>query len=262
MRALLALARLTAADVLRQPATWLALAVGGILLGLSLVFGMFNFAEADRMRMLCSSGIAVHAVVALFIGVLGASTAVHRELAERTALTLLAKPLSRVAFLAGKGLGLLGAVALCGLLLALAHAGVVEVGAVTAFEFDHDPHHHHGEREPIAVPWGSLLGGHALAAAQALCMTALAVVLALRFALVGNIIACFAAWVIAHLLPQLGWHGAFVIPALDLLVADDAAHVAGGLPLTAVLAGLAHALAWCAGAMAIGLALFQQQDIP
>ena len=112
MSATLALARLTAVDLLRQPATWLALIIGVALLGLSLIFGMFSFADTDRMRMLCSAGIAVHALVALFVGVVGATIAVHRELADRTALTLLAKPLSRGAFLVGKAGGVLAAVAL------------------------------------------------------------------------------------------------------------------------------------------------------
>lgn len=261
---MLALARLTAADLLRQPGTWLAVAVGLALLGLSLVFGMFNFAEADRMRMLCSSGIAVHALVALFVGVLGASVAVHRELAERTALTLLAKPLSRAAFLGGKALGVLAAVAACGLLIALAHAATVQLGSVTGFEFDrgHDHHHHHALDEPVPVPWRSLAGGHLLALAQAACLSGLAVLLALRLGLAGNIIACFAVWVVAHLLPQLGLHGAFAVPALDLLAADDAAQVEGGLPASTVLAGLLHAALWCAGALVLALALLKRQDLP
>ena len=262
MSATLALARLTAIDLLRQPATWLALLLGAALLGLSLVFGMFSFAEADRMRMLCSAGIAVHALVALFVGVVGATIAVHRELADRTALTLLAKPLSRASFLLGKAGGVLGAVALCGLLLALIHIACVHLGSITGFEFDHSGHSHHHAEEAVPIPWLSLLGGHALAQAQAACLSCLAVVLALRLGLAGNIIACFGAWIAAHLLPQLGLHGAVVLPALDLLAADDAAQVEGGLPLAAVGLGLAYASLWCSGILALGLALFERQDIP
>ena len=263
MSATLALARLTAVDLLRQPATWLALLIGAGLLGLSLVFGMFSFAEADRMRMLCSAGIAVHALVALFVGVVGATIAVHRELADRTALTLLAKPLSRGAFLLGKAGGVLAAVALCGLVLALLHVACVYFGSVTGFEFDRmGGDHHRNPEDVIPIPWLSLLGGHVLALAQAACLTCLAVVLALRLGLAGNIIACFGVWIVAHLLPQIGLHGAVFLPALDLLAADDAAQIEGGLPLSAVGVGLAYALLWCGGALALGLALFERQDIP
>ncbi len=262
MSATLALARLTAVDLLRQPATWLALLIGAALLGLSLVFGMFSFVEADRMRMLCSAGIAVHALVALFVGVVGATIAVHRELADRTALTLLAKPLSRASFLVGKAGGVLAAVALCGLLLALLHVACVHFGSITGFEFDRMGHSHRNPEDLVPIPWLSLLGGHALALAQAACLSCLAVVLALRLGLAGNIIACFGAWVVAHLLPQFGLHGAVVLPALDLLAADDAAQVEGGLPLAAVGIGLAYAGLWCSGALALGLALFERQDIP
>jgi ABC-type transport system involved in multi-copper enzyme maturation permease subunit len=262
MSASLALARLTAVDLLRQPATWLALTIGAALLGLSLLFGMFSFDETDRMRMLCSAGIAVHALVALFIGVVGATIAVHRELADRTALTLLAKPLSRGAFLIGKSLGVLAAVALCGLLIALLHIGCVYLGSITGFEFDRMGHSHRNPEDFVAIPWLSLLGGHILALAQAACLTSLAVVLALRLGLAGNIIACFGAWIVAHLLPQMGLHGALVLPALDLLAADDAAQVEGGLPLGTVGVGLLYTGLWCSGALALGLALFERQDIP
>ncbi len=262
MSATLALARLTAVDLLRQPATWLALIIGVALLGLSLIFGMFSFADTDRMRMLCSAGIAVHALVALFVGVVGATIAVHRELADRTALTLLAKPLSRGAFLLGKAGGVLAAVALCGLLLALVHVACVHLGSITGFEFDRLGHGHRNPEDIVAIPWLSLLGGHALALAQAACLTCLAVVLALRLGLAGNIIVCFGAWVVAHLLPQIGMHGAVILPALDILAADDAAQVEGGLPLATVGVGLTYAVLWCSGALALGLALFERQDIP
>jgi ABC-type transport system involved in multi-copper enzyme maturation permease subunit len=262
MSATLALARLTALDLLRQPSTWLAMLIGAALLGLSLVFGMFSFAEADRMRMLCSAGIAVHALVALFVGVVGATIAVHRELADRTALTLLAKPLSRGAFLLGKAGGVLAAVALCGVILALVHVACVHLGSITGFEFDSLGHSHRNQEDIVAIPWLSLLGGHALAQAQAACLSCLAVVLALRLGLAGNIIACFGAWIVAHLLPQLGLHGALALPALDLLAADDAAQIEGGLPLAAVGVGLTYTVLWCGGMLTLGLALFERQDIP
>jgi hypothetical protein len=263
MSAAVALARLTAIDLLRQPATWLVLLIATVLVGLSLLFGMFSFAEADRMRMLCSSGIAVHALAGLFLGVVGATVAVHRELADRTALTLLAKPLSRAAFLLGKAGGVLAAVLLCGLVVAGIHLGAVQIGSSTNFEFELGGGHSHAQGlDPVVIPWAPLLGGHLLALAQAACLTCLAVVLALRLGLAGNIIACFAVWVVAHLLPQMGLHGAVVLPALDLLAADDAAQVEGGLPIGAVGAGIGYALLWCGGTLALGLALFERQDIP
>lgn len=263
---MLELARLTAADLLRQAATWLVLIVALALLALSLVFGMFHFDVADRMRMLCSAGIAVHALAGLFLGVVGATVAVHRELAERTALTLLAKPLGRGDVLLGKALGTLAAVAACGAVIAGVHAALAGFAGATGFEFSeavaagHEGHGHHAEALP--VPWAALAGGHLLAFAQSACMTCLAVVLALRLGLAGNIIACFAVWIIAHLLPQVGLHGAVLLPALDILAADDAAQVAGGLPWQAVGLGLAHAVLWCGGALSLGLALFSRQDIP
>lgn len=264
----LVLARLTAADLLRQPATWLVLLIALGLIVLSTVFGMFSFIEEDRMRMLCSAGIAVNALAGLFLGVVGATVAVHRELADRTALTLLAKPIGRGAFLLGKAFGVLAAVAAVCLAVALAHLLATWLGGRSGFDFEFGGDAGHGQAghqhmaDAVAVPWQPLLAGHLLALAQAVCLACLAVVLALRLGLAGNIIACFAAWVVCHLLPQLGLHGAFVLPALDLLAADDAAQVQGGLPWTAVGIGLAYAGLWCSGVLALGLALFERQDIP
>lgn len=264
MRATLALARLTAADLLRQPATWLVLLISLALLGLSLVFGMFSFAEEDRMRMLCSAGIAVHILAGLFLGVVGATVAVHRELADRTALTLLAKPIGRGAFLLGKAVGVLVAVAAVGICIAGVHAIIAKLGGVSGFELsqltEHGNHSHY--YTAVAVPWQPLLAGHCLAFGQAACLTCLAVVLALRLGLAGNIIACFAAWVICNMLPQIGLHGALILPGLDILAADDAAQVEGGLPWSAVAIALSHVLLWCGGALCLGLALFERQDIP
>lgn len=260
----LALARLTAADLLRQPATWLVLIIAIGLVVLSAAFGMFSFAEEDRMRMLCSSGIAVSALAGLFLGVVGATVAVHRELADRTALTLLAKPIGRGAFLLGKAAGVLAAVVAVCASIALVHIAAVHLGGRSGFEYGaaafHGSHEHNVWE--VGVPWQPLLAGHILAVAQAACLTCLAVVLALRLGLAGNIIACFAAWIVCHLLPQVGMHGAVVLPALDILAADDAAQVEGGLPWSSVGIGLGHAVLWCGGALALGLALFERQDIP
>ena len=259
-----ALARLTAADLLRQPATWLVLAIAIGLIVLSTAFGMFSFAEEDRMRMLCSAGIAVDALAGLFLGVVGATVAVHRELADRTALTLLAKPIGRGSFLLGKALGVLSAVSLVCLAIALVHLTAAFLGGRSGFEFGaaafHDSHEHNVWA--VSVPWQPLLAGHLLAFAQAACLTCLAVVLALRLGLAGNIITCFAAWIVCHLLPQVGLHGGVLLPALDLLAADDAAQVEGGLPWSMVGLGLLHAGLWCSGALSLGLALFERQDIP
>ena len=119
--ALLALMRMTVADFARQPVTWLMTFVSLLLVGLSYLFGHFNFETQDRMRMLATSGVAVAVINGLFLTVIGASQSVHNELSSRTALTLFAKPLSRGSFLVGKSLGIWLVTVASGLVIAGVH---------------------------------------------------------------------------------------------------------------------------------------------
>jgi hypothetical protein len=260
--ALLALTRMTVADGLRQPLTWLALTLALVLLGLSYAFGMFNFETQDRVRMLCTAGVAVAVLNGLFLGVVAASTAIHDELASRTALTLFAKPMSRGAFLAGKALGVWLVVATCTAVIVAVHAGLLWFALYAQWEDLSQAHNHSGSND-LWVPWGRLMAAHALALAHAGLTTCLAAVLALRLPLVANILTCFAAFVLGHLLPGLGIPGAVVIPALAYFNVDDCLQLVTQ-PLTAgyVVLTFLYAALCSAGCLLLGLALFARQDIP
>ena len=258
--ALLALTRMTVADSLRQPVTWLMTGISLILLLLSYSFGMFNFEAEDRMRMLATAGVAVAVINGLFLAVVGVSQSVHDELASRTALTLFAKPLGRGTFLVGKALGTWLTVVGAGLVLIAVHAGLLWLGGRSGFE---DALDSHNAADAIAVPWRPVLIAHGLALLHSGLMSCIATVLALRLALIANILSCFGLFVLGHLLAGMKLTGALVVPALALFNIDDAiqlmdqplgwAYVAS----TALYTGL-----FAAGSLLIGLALFERQDIP
>lgn len=268
--ATLAIARLTVANGLRQPLTWLATALGLVLLGLSVLFGMFTFIDEDRMRLLLTAGVAVVVLNGLFLGVVGASGAVHDELASRTALTLFAKPMGRGGFLFGKALGAWSVAATSCAVLIAAHLALVALVNTYGFEpgaghHHHDGHHHHVHFEPVWVPWGRLAGAHALALAGTAAMTCLAAALALRLGLVANILVCFAVFVGSHLLTGigLGVHAAGLVPALALFNIDEALQFPDLRPsLGYFLLCLCYAALYSAGFLLAGLALFKRQDIP
>lgn len=260
-----ALARMTAADAVRQPVTWLMTAVSLALIALSYGFGLFNFDPEDRLRMLATAGVAIALIDGLFLAVVLASQAVQDELSSRTALTLFAKPLGRGQFLAGKAAGVWLAVAASCLVVAAAHAGALAVAGATGFEdaHDHGDHTHAPTWDTaIAVPWAPVIAAHALGLGHAAALVAVATVLALRLGLVANILACFGVFLLGHLLPASGIMGAGPLPALAVFQLDDAIQLS--LPVSGAylaMTGLYTAL-FCAGWLCIGLAVFERQDIP
>jgi hypothetical protein len=259
--ALLALTRMTVADSLRQPVTWLMTGIALALLAMSYVFGMFNFEAEDRMRMLATAGVAVAVLNGLFLAVVGVSQSVHDELASRTALTLFAKPLGRGTYLVGKTLGTWLTVVATGLVLASAHAALLWVGGRTGFEDALDLHE--PSMNSLAVPWKPVLVAHALGLLHGGVMACVAAVLALRLALVANILLCFAVFVLGHLLAGMKLTGALIIPALTVFNIDDAIQLTGQtLSWTYVGSTALYTTLFAAGSLLLGLSLFQRQDIP
>ena len=256
-----ALTRMTVADALRQPVTWLMTGLSVILLCLSYVFGMFNFEGEDRLRMLATTGASVAVLNGLFLGVLGVSQGIHDELASRTALTLFAKPLSRGAFLGGKILGTLLTVATSALVILATHLTLLWIAGRTAFEgdlFNPSPN-----TEPLSVPWFSVLAAHGLALCHSAALASAASILALRLPLAANILGCFGLFIAGHLLSASGILGAVVIPGLAVFNIDDCIQLTGTPPSAAYLLGtLLYSALFGTGCWLIGLALFQRQDIP
>ncbi|MFW5858260.1 MAG: hypothetical protein ACOCX4_10300 [Planctomycetota bacterium] len=108
MRAMLAIARNTLYETMRQSVYGLILAAAAFLIALSTQIAMFTFMSSTKLVQ--DMGLATILLSGLFLGVLAASTVVHREIEGRTALTVLSKPVRREAFLLGKYLGIAAAV--------------------------------------------------------------------------------------------------------------------------------------------------------
>jgi len=259
--ALLALTRMTVADGLRQPLTWLSTGLALGLVALSYLFGMFNFETQDRVRMLTTAGVSIAILNGLFLAVVGASTAIHDELASRTALTLFAKPLSRGHYLLGKVFGIWLVVVVATLLVVAAHGIALTIALWTQWE-DVAHGHSHSFGSDLWMPWGRLAAAHALGLAHSAVLTCIAAVLALRLPLIANILACFALFVLGHLLPGLGVLGGVVVPALATFNVDDSLQLIGQrLDWTYGVAAFIYASLSCGGWLLLGHALFSRQDI-
>lgn len=243
---------MTFANSIRQTSTILVGVIGLALITLSAFFGMFNFSDADRLRMLFTIGVAISTLSGLFLSVVLTSTAIHDELASRTALTLFAKPMSRASFLVEKALGITVAIGVVHLVLLAAHITMLLL-------FERFQHHH----SEWWIPWSRIVGGHLLAWIGSAVLVSVTTVCALRLSLVSNMVIAFAVFVLSHLLASSGVDGFVLLPAMGLLNIDDSLHFAALTisPSYIILCAL-YGLLYSAGVLILGLALFQEQDIP
>lgn len=116
-RQFLAIARITFAEVTRQPAFGLVLLGALVFQALSPALAMFGFGQdLALMKDFCVSTVFLAGVLLV---ALGTGTCMGREFEKKTIHTLLSKPVSPAVFLAGRFAGLLGTLAAATYLLLL-----------------------------------------------------------------------------------------------------------------------------------------------
>ncbi len=252
----LVIARLAFLSYLRQPMLWLTTAVGLAFLALSMVFGMFNFFDADRLRLVCTAGVAITTLNGLFLGSVGAATSIGQEMRHRTILVLLAKPISAADFMIGKALGIWIATLLSLAIIAIAHLLLVAYLAQHGFP---------GSRTffpPDWIPYHRVAVGHVLAGLNAGVMTCLAAAVAARTSTTTAIIASFAAFIAAHVLAGLGQPSALFLPATTLFNIDDSIQSARfPLNLGYFSLCLLHAVLYASCSLVFGTILMNRRDL-
>lgn len=125
---LLAIARVTFAESIRQPVV-AVIAVAGVIL-LVLANPLTTFTLEDDQRMLVEVGISTVFLAGLLLAALVATGVLTREIENRTVLTVVSKPVDRPVLLLGKFLGALGAILVCYAFLACAYMLVVRHGVM------------------------------------------------------------------------------------------------------------------------------------
>lgn len=252
-----AVARLSFAATLRQPLTWLVLAVSVALMGGSYLFGMFTFDSDDRLRVLSTAGVAIGAIHGCVLAVASAAISVHEDIASRTIHTLLAKPMPRHAYPVGKALGVIAAVAVVALIIAVLHLGFLGLVAWLGF----DPGRY-AQRPDHGSAVLRVLAGHLLGLGGSAAMACLATALAVRLQAGAAIGLCLAAFVGTHLLGLLGIVG-LPLPAMHLGNIDEALSYAdttfSGQYLTL---SLLHFGLYSAASLVVASALLSRADLP
>jgi hypothetical protein len=124
--ALQSLAGATFKQLVRDPALLLIALAALLLIVLAPTYAVFHFDEGPKVMV--DTGLSTALLAGLLVALLGPARAVAYELEDRTALTLLSKPVSRMTLVLGKYLGVLGAL---GALLAPLVAAVLYVVRIT-----------------------------------------------------------------------------------------------------------------------------------
>lgn len=109
MQQLLAIAKNTFLQTVRQPTYGIIVLV--TLGGLALAPSLTGWTLDDDDKMLRDIGLSTLLIQGLFLACFTASSVINTEIEEKVVLTSVVKPISRFAFILGKYLGVLGAVA-------------------------------------------------------------------------------------------------------------------------------------------------------
>ncbi|MFO0874803.1 MAG: ABC-2 transporter permease [Phycisphaerales bacterium] len=114
---LLAIARNTFYESIRQPVVLVVLTVATLLIVLSNPFAAFTM--QDDQRMFVDIGLSTVFICGTLLAAFLATNVVNREIENRTALTVISKPVARMPFVVGKYIGVAGAIVLAVLYMGL-----------------------------------------------------------------------------------------------------------------------------------------------
>ncbi len=265
-----AIAVATAREATVQPIFALMLAVGLVAIAASNFIPYHTFGEDVKMFKNVTMDLTM--LLAMIVAIWTASHSVAEEIEGRTALTVLSKPIGRKDFVLGKFIGISWAMLLLFVILGLWILGWV------SWKVIYDAR----ESAKTAPDWQlcyetmvSTVPGLILAFFQTLIMAAIAVALSTKLPLIPNLLICGAIYVIGWMVPNIvqtsagdiefvAFLGALfgtLLPVFDHFRIDRA--TAGGIDVPLSYLGFAalYTFLYCAAAMLLALAMFQNRDL-
>ncbi len=249
----------------------LVLIVGACFMVISIYIPYNTFGE--DIKMLKDAGLTAILVLSIFVAVWGASKSVAEEVENRTALTVLSKPVGRRAFILGKFFGIVWTVALLFCVLSVVFLFVV------AYKPVYDARESALEEATWQLCYSEMVlivPGLLLAFMEAVVFASISVAISTRLQWLANIMICAAIYVLGHLTPLIvqssytefepvvfvGRLIATIFPVLDHF--NIQAAVAGGaeVPLAYLGWAFVYCLLYGTIAMLLSLVLFEDRDMP
>ncbi len=265
-----AIAWVTFKETVSQPLFLILVLIGLFALFIFLYIPYHTLGE--DLKLVITQGLTLIKLMAIFLAVWTASFSVAEELEGKTALMILAKPVSRLQFILGKYSGVVMAVTLIFLILGFFFLNTVSYKVV----FDA---RESAKDVPTALDCTqqvmSTLPSFALSFLETLILTAIAIAISTRLSLLPNLTICLAVYVIGHLAPMIVQSSvgqiAFVAFVADLACAvlpvlehfNMETNVAMGQPPTwwYVFCTAIYAVMYSGLALVFGLFLFEDRDL-
>ena len=136
MKRILTIAENTFTEAIRQPIYLILLMLASAMIALGPAFSFFTLMQGDRL--LKDTGLATMLLTCLLLGVFSASGVVSREIENKTAATVLSKPMGRGLFIVGKFLGIAGTLAVAVYVMSIVYLIVLRYGVKLAVWEDPD----------------------------------------------------------------------------------------------------------------------------
>jgi len=253
--ALLEIARLTVRDLLRRRVlVLLALFAGGMVI---LSFPLRMLSIGQWQRIIADAGLGATDLSVSLLAILLGATLIAGDLDKKTLYPLLAKPVSRGAFVAGKYVGLVAIVALLSAVMGLGILGVLVISVDRV------------NPVPVLQAVAGIIASGATMAGVALmfsCFTSttLAGIFSLAIALVGHLTSDLAYFgsKTPILVPRLFMIAfARILPNLEVLNIKDFSSHAQVLPSGDFLTRMAYGAAYSCLCVALGAAIFSRRDL-
>lgn len=193
-----AISWVTFKEAISQPLFLILLLVGLFALFIFLYIPYHTLGE--DIKLVITQGLTLIKLMAVFLAVWTASFSVAEELEGKTALMVLAKPVSRRQFVFGKYIGVVLAVTLLFLILGFFFLNTISYKVV----FDARE-----SAKDIPTAWEctrqviKTLPSFTLSFFETLILAAIAIAISTRLSLLPNLTICLAVYVIGHLAPMI-----------------------------------------------------------
>jgi len=258
-------------ESIRQPAFYALLVLGVFLMLISYVMPTFQLSQGE-VKFVRDIGLGTFTICILLLGIFSASNLITTEIENRTAMTVMSKPLRRHEFVIGKYLGIILSIVFLGLLLSAVFIPVI-IGKVVGGDI---VWRHAQPYEGIWPEVSYALPGLALAFFQTAVLVAVSVALSIWLPMVLNVTVSFGLYIWASIagplvdylkeeqsaLEPIIRSVSYLLPSLRGNTESYSAIGLGKMvPLSFLLLSMAYSLLYIGAAISAAVFLFQDREL-